>query len=326
MRFAVILVAAAVIGVTVPGCGDGADDPETPDAPPEVDDVGTASLDISAQSGATITSSTLVPGNLLVDHGVNIIVPEAGNGVTAVVELEDGAQVLSVETGMDGAVTIRREAPATTATPDGNGCLNDNPCVDGAYAWLWPTPHAWTSVYKWSFRAGSTPRANNVANVEARLRNAANHIISSYNSCSLADQVSANSAYLGRTSRGTNVLANSGCGKPDGYNVVGFGALPSGVLATTCAWYQSRTGRIYEGDVRITTTIPFYDTPAVPAHCSRRWGVEPSMTHEFGHVFGLGHVDQCLHPNLTMSPIIPPCSNDHSSLGLGDVRGLRQLY
>ena len=48
--------------------------------------------------------------------------------------------------------------------------------------------------------------------------------------------------------------------------------------------------------------------------------------HELGHVFGLNHVSESGHPNLTMSTAARDCSNAPLSLGLGDVRALRQLY
>ena len=64
----------------------------------------------------------------------------------------------------------------------------------------------------------------------------------------------------------------------------------------------------------------------MPSGCSNRYGVEAVATHEFGHVFGLGHVSETNHPTLTMSTAAGACSNAPYSLGLGDVRALRSLY
>ena len=55
--------------------------------------------------------------------------------------------------------------------------------------------------------------------------------------------------------------------------------------------------------------------------------LEATMTHEAGHVFGLGHIGERRHGRLTMSPFLNgPCENSEATLGLGDVRGLEALY
>ena len=64
----------------------------------------------------------------------------------------------------------------------------------------------------------------------------------------------------------------------------------------------------------------------VPTGCSNRFGVQAVGVHELGHVFVLNHVSESAHPNLTMSTAARACSNAPLSLGLGDVRALRQLY
>ena len=60
--------------------------------------------------------------------------------------------------------------------------------------------------------------------------------------------------------------------------------------------------------------------------CTEGWDLQAVATHEFGHAFGLGHVKEGLHANLTMAPYILPCQSSEARLGLGDVRGLRALY
>jgi hypothetical protein len=107
-------------------------------------------------------------------------------------------------------------------------------------------------------------------------------------------------------------------------NVVGFGKLPAGILAVTCIRYGSNN-RIIEADVRINTKFDWVLT----AGACHFWQelLEPTMTHEIGHMFGLGHVGERKHGRLTMSTTSDgPCNDAESTLGLGDVRGLRHLY
>ena len=51
------------------------------------------------------------------------------------------------------------------------------------------------------------------------------------------------------------------------------------------------------------------------------------MTHERGHTFGLNHVAESGHGNLTMSTIINgTCQASERTLGRGDVIGLDRKY
>ncbi len=119
------------------------------------------------------------------------------------------------------------------------------------------------------------------------------------------------------------ISATGSCTKRDDKNVIGFGALPTPVLGLTCAWFSGKVA--LEADVKLSTRYHWF-TQAVPAGCSNRFGVEQVGTHELGHVYGLAHVAQDTHAELTMSPVSYPCRNDKLSLGLGDVRGLRAIY
>ena len=208
--------------------------------------------------------------------------------------------------------------PATVASAGSFVALA--PCKDGSYHL---NSSRWTSPLRWSFRASSTPKGVTAGAAEAALQRAAHNIVSGRNSCGLPDRISATEHYLGRTTRSTDVRDDSTCGKPDGRSVVGFGTLAPTDMAITCWWTVN--GRTVEADIKLNKA--FYRwTANVHSSCSLTWSIEAVATHEFGHAFGLDHVAEGLHGNLTMSPLIAPCQNSEATLGLGDVRGLERKY
>jgi hypothetical protein len=104
---------------------------------------------------------------------------------------------------------------------------------------------------------------------------------------------------------------------------VDFGSIPSTMLALTCWWASG--GSTLEGDTRYNKGN-FLWVVNIGSACRNKFSVEAVGTHEFGHVFGLGHVDEGTHGALTMSPTIYACQNSESTLGKGDVLGLQSKY
>ncbi len=82
---------------------------------------------------------------------------------------------------------------------------------------------------------------------------------------------------------------------------------------------------IVEADVLVADTGGLFFL-AVPEGCAARWDLEGTLTHEFGHVFGLGHVPYATHGALTMSDGLPACSTAARRLGPGDYLPLREHY
>jgi hypothetical protein len=262
----------------------------------------------------------LAVGDIVRAGDIALEVPEPGETVAIVIERDDGtSQELALANPKDGPVRI-----VTLGEPDVLAATS-NPCQDDAFR---RAGHHWNRDYAWKFQAGSTPSANNKDNVETGLVHAANAIANSRNDCGLDDTVSATNTYAGRTSNAPNIrVTDAGairCTARDDANVVGFGPLPTSYLAVACSWWDG-DGIDLEGDVRLSTHHDWYPLD-VPSSCTRRFGIQPTATHEFGHVFGLAHVSESEHPNLTMSPVLMACSNASLTLGLGDVRGLRALY
>ncbi len=63
-----------------------------------------------------------------------------------------------------------------------------------------------------------------------------------------------------------------------------------------------------------------------PKSCTGAVDLESVMTHEWGHAFGLGDLEEEKHGNLTMSRGIPKCSTSVRTLGYGDWLGMYSLY
>jgi hypothetical protein len=255
-------------------------------------------------------------------HGaIAVVAPPPGRGVWGEAILEDGrTDVLGAETASDGSVTVSSWGAADeigllvlpTSPPD---------CADDAKSTL---AFKWTTTFKWFFNARSTPAGLRRRGVETAFRNATRNIVRSMNSCDLADQVGATTAYQGRLRRGLQITPDGACkSSGDGRSVTAFGQLPVGTLGIACIWY--REGVAMESDVRLNKARSW----AVKAteSCIDQWSIEAVTTHERGHTFGLGHVDEATHGNLTMSPRINgPCQKSEATLGRGDVLGLRGLY
>lgn len=287
-----------------------------------VSDEDEAALDVSERDEDEVADGTLLAGDMVVDRGINVVVPEEGETVTAHMDLLDGSfRTLTVENRAIGDVLVRRDLAVSGDADVAYACAAPPACSDSAYSLMGAR---WTRSYSWAFQASTTPTANDVGNVEARIREAGGNIIYSRNDCGMVDSVDALMGYRGRTSLSTQVNSSGGCNARDGNNVVGFGQLPDGAAGVTCSWASG--GAMLEADVRVDRDGSWYASASVPSGCSNKVGVEAVMTHEFGHVFGVGHVAECGHPNLTMSTAISACNNSAVTLGQGDVYALRRLY
>ncbi len=193
------------------------------------------------------------------------------------------------------------------------------PCSDSKYNLIGPK---WKSTLRWSYKSSTTPAGLTTAAVVQVLKRAFNNITNENNDCGRTDKVSATWSYLGTTSNGLGVTKAGACGSSDGHNTIGFGALPAGYLALTCV--RSLGTSITEIDIRLATSGQW---ALAAAGCFNQYMLEPVVTHEIGHAYGLDHVGEINHGRLTMSTFIDgTCENQESTLGLGDMKGLEALY
>jgi hypothetical protein len=192
-------------------------------------------------------------------------------------------------------------------------------CADPAATWLgtrWQTP------MRWQFNPQSTPAYLGASSVvQAVAERAAGNVTAMTNPCGLAGPLRVTQRYDGETARTAAVRPDGACASRDGVNEVSFGNLAPGLLAVTCLWGRpgrhGRDGGTVEADIAISGRPGMFFV-SEPADCGSSWDLEGTLTHEFSHAFGLGHVTAADHPYLTMSDELAPCDVLHRGLGLGD--------
>ncbi|WP_019819168.1 matrixin family metalloprotease [Saccharomonospora saliphila] len=280
-------------------------------------------------------------------RGLNVRVPEPGELVRAFAVKPGGSEVLTVS-NLDGEIRTEFDDTADgadtadtadTAHPDdtahgarGTEARHDavaGPCEQSAYAFN-HGGRGFPSL-RWYYNSGSAARAGlSVAGAREAIVRANRTMTDVRDDCGLPrPDGRARSEYLGDTRASANIDSGAGCtsGFPDGDNTVSWGPFDSGLnyLALTCTMSSSATEQIYEADIYLASNRNLtLDLPK--KGCSRLWDVEAVATHEWGHAFGLGHVDEETNGDLTMSPAITSCDTSARTLGLGDHRGLDALY
>lgn len=257
-------------------------------------------LVISALVLSVVPSATVAHGGPLID-GIREVPAPAPRVTVHVMHLP--------------VVVSRRSPGRRTVEPAGS----PSPCRDRARRFI---GGRWMEAYRWSYRARTTPSGLTRKATIRTLKRAATNITSARNDCGRADRVSAQAIYLGTSDRKPGPTRKGTCAPNDGYNTVGFGRLPSGIAGLTCVWSQG--DRIVEADIKFDRGARWATSLA---RCSFAAMLEAVATHEFGHAFGLGHVSESRHGRLTMSERLDGyCQNSESTLGLGDLRGLEELY
>jgi hypothetical protein len=257
---------------------------------------------------------------VVADEQIAAVVPARGETVwVETVEPDGDFDMVVVTHRADGGVTVARLgdqeplgglAVATTLPA----------CADAAFTSF--THHVKDS-FPWSFATSSTPWNITPTKAVAAAKRAAVNVVGTENDCKLPDGAEVEQSYAGAAKAGPNITSASVCGTRDGRSVVGFGDLSSSHLGLACWW--TRDGVLVEGDIKLNK-VDFRWTIWPAASCKGRYAVEAVLTHEFGHVFGLDHVSEDLHGELTMSPLMASCQLSETTLGAGDVAGLAAKY
>lgn len=270
--------------------------------------------------------------------GLGVEVPAPGTSVGR----EDlfvggGTAMIEVSTDLNGIVHISYdgEGDETIITdpsgpdPEMPAPLDPSACSDGAKADLGFQEN---DQFVWKYNQVSAPDTQLFTNRDEvqDIRDAVNNITHEDNNCGASDQVSASANYQGTTTQTADIPFNESGDCPasdeDDNNVISWGNRPFGVGATTC-WWEGPID-LHHADIEISKgdgSNPMNWTFTPNQNCSGRADLESVMTHEFGHVFGLGHPSGN-HANLTMSSTQTTCTAAPRTLGEGDMLMLEQKY
>ena len=268
-----------------------------------------------------------VAGRKIEDGRVGSVVPPRGESVHAEVLTTTGAEELEVGRREDGTIELElvgedAEAAAEFAKAGGPGECSDPEYTDGARR----VPE--DSALRYVINKASTPSELRIRDAVGAIRRAGARVVNTKSNCRMGDRVPAGLVYEGKTGQGANVDGFN-CGDNDENSVVAFGDLPSGVLAVTCNWGIVRPGydETVASDIKVNKQDVRWTTSPSSQSCRGMWDLEGVMTHERGHTFGLSHVAESGHGNLTMSTSINgACQMAERTLGRGDVLGLGNKY
>lgn len=268
-----------------------------------------------------------VGDRIIADNGVEGVLPARGSSVYAEALDVSGAQELVITHRTDGTIELGKvgndSAAAETTTRTASSAPAE--CSDGAYSRL---SYRVQPGLRYFFNRATTPSELTPSAAEGAIVRATANVANTRNACGLGDRVPVGMAYAGATRAAAGVTTSGGCGRNDGTSVVSFGALPSGILAVTCTYYNVVNGPdpVTASDVKVNAGPTWTTNPAATS-CRNRYDLESIMTHERGHTFGLSHVAESTHRNLTMSTTINgPCQASERTLGRGDVLGLDGKY
>ncbi len=141
----------------------------------------------------------------------------------------------------------------------------------------------------------------------------------SISACGYYVNSSAKQTYIGTTTANANITSSATCAARDSKNVVAWGALPANYLTYTCWWVDS-WGDNLESDQKYATGMAWSSSPT----CYSGYDLQGVATHEWGHTYGLTHVDGST--GQVMKGGSGTCEVSQRTLGHGDMLGIDWLY
>lgn len=95
-------------------------------------------------------------------------------------------------------------------------------------------------------------------------------------------------------------------------------------LAVTVTSYDRDSGRITGANVVVNAEGYVWSAASDESHCRGAYDLQDVVTHELGHLFGLGHEMVDIHA--TMYPSADMCESQKRDLDPDDLAGLQYLY
>lgn len=289
---------------------------------------------------AAVASCDLT-GRLVQGKGVGVHVPKRGTA-TAVHAMRANAVELTLEVrhNRDGAVLVTEENNHAEPSKQAQAAGVVSQEMAGGQAAC--SDITWkdngdkeSDNHLWRYNRSSHPTAGSVAANyhESAVHNGVANLVSGYNDCGLRRNFKAYNRFEGDTIKGANINSEAKCAGnfPDGYSTVSWGNVTApDVLAVACTqttFIPGKRDEIGEADITIDKSDPWWLTDVPRSTCTARHDLEAVMTHEWGHVYGLGHAEPASeHRQQTMSPLITACSTFQRSLGRGDYAGMYNIY
>jgi hypothetical protein len=277
-------------------------------------------IPVQALAAASRSGCSLV-GRMVTDGRISVMVPPAGMSVAGdgvgthgevrgLTVTNTGRTVHAIRDSA-GATSLGRTVPARRGSPP--ACKDRTSNLEG---------HLWKTGLRYHVNLKGMPGRLHQNTVVKQIRIANGNMRKGRNTCGKPRLKTPASQYLGRTKAKPNIRTGGpSCGRGNSRNIVGFGNLPGGLLGWTCYWFF---GRRMAGADMVLDNGPNLVTD-LPQNCTNKWDFEGTVTHEWGHAYGLAHTGSG-HANLTMQHILSPCSTYARTLGLGDWIGMNKMY
>lgn len=282
-------------------------------------------FDVSALPVGSAVVGCDLRGELVGRDGIALAVPPLGESSAAAAlgtpEFPGGAEFI-VSHDLDGIFV--REGPGLEIPQAPTGGPAE--CADSHYGA--GVAYKMKLNLNYGFRVSTTPTYEVQSTVESAVRGGLSGLLSHANNCSESrDPAALNLNYTGRTATASNITAN-GCGVLDASHVVDFGPLPTNFLALTCSRFNSSTGSLLNFDIRMSVSNGYKWDATQANGCNGGYDIVGTMTHEFGHVYGISHVSEATHGFQTMSTSIngAGCQQAERTLAKGDMLHMIAKY